>query len=73
VKDDGNYDWDTTDGHITDPYAIGAPDGGTGGGSNPGSGSGGGGCDAGSGVFGIFGLAGLMIFALGRAPAKRRR
>jgi hypothetical protein len=63
VKDDGNYDWDTTDGHILDPYAVGAPAGGPG--PSPVSGSGGG-CDTGA--------AGMTILAvLGMAMATRRR
>jgi hypothetical protein len=41
VRDDGNYDWDKKDGHIIDPFAVGAANGGS---SNPGGdgGSGGG-------------------------------
>jgi hypothetical protein len=64
VKDDGNYDWDTTDGHIADPYAVAAPegdtDGDTDGGPNPGPK---GGCDAGFGVL-VLGL--LPLLTLGR-------
>jgi hypothetical protein len=44
VKDDGLYDWDTDDGYIIDPYAVGAP---AEGGSDPVSG---GGCDAGAAI-----------------------
>jgi hypothetical protein len=63
VKDDGNYDWDTTDCHIIDPYAVGAPD------NSPGDPvSGGGGCDAGAaGMAALAMAAGLVL------TAKRRK
>jgi hypothetical protein len=69
VKDNGRYDWDatTTNGHIVDPFAVGAPAGAAANpNSNPVSGSGGGGCDAGAG--GMAFLAAALVLAI-----KRRR
>jgi hypothetical protein len=46
VKDDRDYDWDKTDGHIVDPYGISAFEGGS---SSASGGSGG--CGVGAGGF----------------------
>jgi hypothetical protein len=60
VKDDGNYDWDTKDGHIIDPYAAGAPADDPGAGSN----SGGGGCDTGAAM--LPAMAAALVLAIKR-------
>jgi hypothetical protein len=65
VKDDGNYDWDTTDGHIIDPYAVGAPDNSPGDSGDPVSV--GGGCDAGAAGMAAIAVLGMAMVTRGRS------